>query len=73
MAQLTRQKVVPAIGAVLVIIAACWAFGAPHRPYMRREDQRRANMTQAIDAIRSQASPKDVIYVDFQSSFLLRF
>jgi hypothetical protein len=72
LAKLTR-KPVPAIGVVVLVIVICWVFGAPHRPYMRREDQRRANMTQAIDAIRRQASPQDVIYADFQSSFLLRF
>ena len=40
---------------------------------MRREDQRRDNMTQALDAIRHNVSPDDLIFVDFQTSFLLRF
>jgi hypothetical protein len=40
---------------------------------MLREDQRCANMTQAIDAIRQQVQPGDILFVDFQTSFLLRF
>ena len=72
-ARLTRQRLAYALGTVLLIIAACQGFGRPHRPYMRREDQRRANMTQALDAIRQQVQPADTVLVDFQTSFLLRF
>jgi len=57
----------------VLIVAICQMFGAPHRPYMRREDQRRSNMSRAMDAIRQTVSPGDVIFVDFQTSFLLRF
>jgi hypothetical protein len=73
LAKLTRQRLVPAVGGVLVTIAICQGFGAPHRPYMRREDQRTVNMTQAMGAIRRQVSPEGTIFVDFQTSFLLRF
>ena len=72
-ARLVRQRLAYALGCAILIIAVCQMFGTPHRPYMRREDQRRANMTQAIDAIRRQASPADSIFVDFQTNFLLRF
>jgi Dolichyl-phosphate-mannose-protein mannosyltransferase len=72
-AKLTRQKLAHALGGTILVVALCQAFGAPHRPYMRREDQRLANMTQAMDAIRHQVSPADVIFVDFQTNFLLRF
>jgi hypothetical protein len=72
LARLARQRLFPAIGSVLLTVVLCWVFGAPHRPYIRRNDQRRTNMTQAIDAIRRQVMPGDVIFVDFQSSFLLR-
>ena len=63
----------PPSGIAVLMVAVCQVFGAPHRPYMRREDQRRGNMTQAMDAIRQKVSPGDVIFVDFQTSFLLRF
>ena len=72
-AQLTRQQLAYALSGALLAIVLCQGFGKPHQPYMMRQDQRRANMTQAIDAIRQQVRPGDIILVDFQSSFLLRF
>jgi hypothetical protein len=72
-AKISRQRLVHALGGAILTIAVCGVFGTPHRPYMRREDQRRANMTQAIGAIRQQVSPADPIFVDFQTNFLLRF
>jgi hypothetical protein len=71
--KLSRRNLAPALVVVLTIIAVCQLFGAPHRPYMRREDQRRVNMTLSMDAIRRQVPPVSMIVVDFQSSFLLRF
>jgi hypothetical protein len=72
-AKLVRQRLAYALGTALLIIAICQGFGRPHRPYMLREDQRRANMTQAMDAIRQQVQPGDTLFVDFQTGFLLRF
>ena len=72
-AKISRQRLAYALGGAILTIAVCGVFGTPHRPYMRREDQRRANMTQAIDALRQQASLEDTIFVDFQTNFLLRF
>ena len=73
MAKLSGQRWPLALPATLLIVLLCHSFGAPHRPYMRSEDQRRANMIQAIDTIRRQVSPADIIFVDFQTNFLLRF
>jgi uncharacterized membrane protein len=70
--KLARQRLVP-LGVAFLLVALCQAFGSPHRPYIRREDQRRSNMTQAMLAIRQNVSTDDVIFVDFQTSFLLRF
>ncbi|HYM05856.1 MAG TPA: glycosyltransferase family 39 protein [Terriglobales bacterium] len=72
-ARLFRQGLAPSLGLAILLVAVCQLFGAPHRPYMHREDQRRRNMTQALDAIRRDVSPDDLILVDFQTSFLLRF
>jgi len=44
-AKLTRQRLVPALGVVVLIVGVCQVFGAPHRPYMRREDQRQLGIT----------------------------
>ncbi len=70
-AMLTRRRLPLALSVAVLTVAVCQIFGAPHRPYMRREDQRRSNMTQAMEAIRQRVSPGDVIFVDFQTSFLL--
>jgi Dolichyl-phosphate-mannose-protein mannosyltransferase len=72
-ARLTRGRVVHALAAAVLIVAICQLFGTPHRPYMRREDQQRSNMTEALDAIREKVTADDVILVDFQTNFLLRF
>jgi hypothetical protein len=73
MVKISRQKLPYTVGSAILTIAICQLFGAPHRPYIHREDQRLVNMTQAIGAIRQQASPADTIFVDFQTNFLLRF
>jgi len=72
-AKLARQQLTYALGATLLTIAVCQGLGKPHRPYMLRKDQRRTNMTLAIDAIRQQVQPGDILFVDFQTTFLLRF
>jgi hypothetical protein len=73
MTRLTRSRFASALSIAVVLVAVCQLFGMPHRPYMLREDQRRSNMTQALNAIRQNVSPGDTIFVDFQTSFLLRF
>jgi hypothetical protein len=72
LARLGRHRIVPGVAAALLIVAACHLFGAPHRPYMVREDQSSANMSAAMNFIQRQVSPTDVIFVDFQTSYLLR-
>jgi hypothetical protein len=71
--RLAHRRLVPALGVAVLLVVICQAFGAPHRPYMLREDQRRSNMNLALDAIRHSVAPDDVLFVDFQTSFLLRF
>jgi Dolichyl-phosphate-mannose-protein mannosyltransferase len=71
--RLSRRQPATALGVALLIVAVCQVFGVPHRPFMRSEDQRRSNMTQALDAIRQNAAAGDVLFVDFQTNFLLRF
>jgi hypothetical protein len=72
-ARLFRRRLAPSLSLAILLVAVCQLFGTPHRPYMRREDQRRDNMMQALAAIRHEVPPNDVIFVDFQTSFLLRF
>jgi hypothetical protein len=55
----------------LTVVGLATAFGSPHRPYMRRQDQSRAWMDSAINAIHQQARPGAVIFVDPQTSLQL--
>jgi hypothetical protein len=71
--KLARQKLTYAVGGALLTVAICQGVGRPHRPYIQREDQRRINMIQAIDAIQQRVQSGDPIFVDFQTSFLARF
>jgi hypothetical protein len=71
-ARLARQRIVRGVAAALLIVVACHLFGTPHRPYMLRADQSSANMSAAVSFIHRQVSPADVIFVDFQTSYLLR-
>jgi 4-amino-4-deoxy-L-arabinose transferase-like glycosyltransferase len=72
LARFAGGRVARGLGIAVLIVAACHWFGAPHRPYMLREDQSRKNMARAMDSIRQQVSPADPILVDFQTSFLIR-
>jgi hypothetical protein len=71
--RLTGQRIARALAAALLVVVTCHLFGAPHRPYMMRKDQSRANMTAAMDFIRREVSPTDRIFVDFQSNYFLRY
>ncbi|MFZ0298053.1 MAG: glycosyltransferase family 39 protein [Candidatus Sulfotelmatobacter sp.] len=56
--------------AALVIIA-CLAFGKPRQPWMERADQSRTNMAQAMDFVRKNVAPSDLIFTDYQSDLIL--
>lgn len=61
-----------AITTTIVIIILCQLLGSPHRPYMTRRDQSKNNMTTAITAIKSQAQPGSLLFIDLQTNFLLQ-
>jgi Dolichyl-phosphate-mannose-protein mannosyltransferase len=67
--KLASNRIPVAMGAAIAIVAACTGFGHPHRPYMRRRDQRRANMTEAVDFLRQNVRPDEPILIDFQTYF----
>jgi len=68
----TRRRPVWGLGAALLIVTVCAWWGVPRRPYMLREDQNRAHMIHAIDAIHSQVPSGGRIFADYQTNFLLR-
>ncbi len=56
--------------AVLIIVA-CLVFGKPRQPWMERPDQSRANMAKAMDFVRKNSGPSDLIFTDYQSDLIL--
>jgi len=73
LAWFTRQVPAWGLGSAVLVVAVCGWLGVPRRPYMLRQDQSRAHMTQAIDAIHSQVPRGGRILVDYQTNFLLRY
>jgi hypothetical protein len=60
-----------AVIAIILIVGLCNAFPAHHQPYISRSNQSRVQMDQAVTFIRTQVSPSEVIFSDFQSRLLL--
>ncbi|HEV8046915.1 MAG TPA: glycosyltransferase family 39 protein [Terriglobales bacterium] len=73
MARSAKENIRQAIALAILVIAACNAFGKPHRPYIVREDQSRIQMTRATEFIRSQIPPSELIFVDYQTRLLLGY
>ena len=70
--RICKRHSLRAVSAAVAIIILCQLLGSPHRPYMTRRDQAKTNMTQAIAAIKNQASPGSLLFIDLQTSFLLQ-
>jgi hypothetical protein len=54
-----------------LLVSTSNASGMTSEPYIRKEDQQRGLMMAAIDHLRQSAAKDEVIFVDYQSSFLL--
>jgi 4-amino-4-deoxy-L-arabinose transferase-like glycosyltransferase len=54
-----------------VILIACIAFGKPRQPRMERADQSRKNMTAAMQFVKQDIHPTDLIFVDYQTDLIL--
>jgi len=55
----------------LALIVLCWAFRSIRHPYIYRADQQGAQMEQALNFIRQQIHPSDLIFVDYESGLEL--
>jgi hypothetical protein len=73
MAQSVKENIRRGIALAILVVAVCTAFGKPHRPYIPRDDQNRIQMTRAIEFIRSQIPPSELIFVDYQTRLLLGY
>jgi uncharacterized membrane protein len=60
-----------AVIAAILIVGLCNAFPAHRQPYIARGDQSSEQMNQAVKFIRTQVSPSQLIFSDFQSRLLL--
>jgi len=73
LAKLADPRIGIGLGAAILIVIVCHLFGAPHRPYMRRQDQSSIHMNRALDSVRRKVSTGDVAFLDFQSNFLFNY
>jgi len=71
LASLLKQNTVRGLAVSLAIVALSTWFGVPHRPFMTRQDQSIANMSQAMTFLRQNVPAGEVIFVDYQTSLLL--
>ena len=72
-ARAVKENIRRGIALAILVVAVCNALGKPHRPYILREDQSRIQMTRAIEFIRSQIPPSELIFVDYQTRLLLGY
>lgn len=54
-----------------LVIVTCIVFGKPRQPRMERADQSRTHMTDAINFVRDNIKPSDLIFTDYQSDLIL--
>ena len=54
-----------------LVLAACIAFGKPRQPRMERADQSLTHMAAALDFVRENMKPSEVIFVDYQTDLTL--
>jgi len=54
-----------------LILVACIAFGKPRQPRMERADQSRSHMADALDFVRENIKPSDLIFTEYQSDLTL--
>jgi len=70
-AHLTRGRWDRASAVAALIVALCVLFGKQHQPYMKRSDQGRRHMTEAMDWLRTNAASPDLVFTDYESELIL--
>jgi hypothetical protein len=69
--RLSHGRWVRALAIAAFVLVACIALGKPRPPRMERADQSRAQMAAAIEFVRQNVHPSDLIFTDYQSDLLL--
>ncbi len=59
------------LAVAALVLAVCIAFGKPRQPRMERPDQSRTHMAAALDFVRDNMKPSEIIFVDYQSDLML--
>lgn len=73
LAAIVKNRTAAAVAIALGIVAICHIFGTPHgRDMLAYSDQRREHMDQAVQFIRQEVSPSDVIFTDKPTTFQLQ-
>jgi hypothetical protein len=70
-ARLAGNKWPRGLAVAAFIVAACIAFGKTRSPRIDRADQSRRHMTNAMEFVRQDINPSDIIFVDYQSDLIL--
>ncbi len=71
LARLAAGKWRRGLAIAAVIIVACVAFGKPRQPRMNRADQSRKHMAEAMDFVRKNVDPSNLVFTDYQSDLIL--
>jgi hypothetical protein len=59
------------LAAAMLVLVLCAAFGKARAPRMDRTDQSLTRMDEAMQFLRQNADPRDLIFTDYQSDLLL--
>jgi dolichyl-phosphate-mannose-protein mannosyltransferase len=71
MARLAAGRWQRALASTALVIVVCIIFGKTRPPRMDRADQSRTNMAAAIEFVRQNIDPSNLIFVDYQSDLIL--
>lgn len=62
----TQKRWDRALALAALILVTCIIFGKPRQPRMERADQNRKHMADALDFVRVNMKPSDLIFTDYQ-------
>jgi 4-amino-4-deoxy-L-arabinose transferase-like glycosyltransferase len=70
-ARLAAERPRRGLASAVLILATCIAFGKTRPPKMDRADQSHANMIAAMDFVRQNMNPSELIFTDYQTDLIL--
>jgi hypothetical protein len=71
LARLASDRWGRGLAVAALLLVTCIAFGKPRPPRMDRTDQSRTNMTAAMEFVRQNIKPSDLIFTDYQTDLIL--